>query len=92
MASSSFALLPPIEVQYVRTVFYDGGAVRDEDDGLSAMWLTDEIVEETLFCVSVQCTGSLVEEQDGALSQQGACYGNTLCLSLAHARTLFSAE
>ena len=56
--------MPPIEVQYVRTVFYDGGAVRDEDDGLSAMWLTDEIVEETLFCVCVQCTGSLVKEQD----------------------------
>ena len=63
----------------------------NEDDGLAAVRPLVKPVQQFLFGLVVQGTGSLVQEQDAAVAQQGSCYADALRLSLAQAGSQFTA-
>ena len=80
-------------MQGILAIVYHGGAVGDEKDCLLFfLGLRGDVGDELLLGLGVEGTGSLVQEQDVALSEQGAGYGNALCLPLGEACAALSAN
>lgn len=65
--------------------------VGDEDEGALTQAGADTLDEHT-FGLGVEGGGRLVEQEDAALAEQSACYGDPLGLSFAESGSAFAAE
>ena len=65
--------------------------VGDEDEGALAQAGAYALDEQT-FSLGVEGRGRLIEQEDAALAEEAACYGNPLGLSFAESGSAFAAE
>ena len=65
--------------------------VGDEDEGALAQAGADALDEQT-FGLGVEGGGRLIEQEDAALAEETACYGDPLGLSFAESGSAFAAE
>ena len=73
--------------KHVVTIVDDGWTMGNEYDGLVVG--REDVLEQLSLGVWVEGAGSLIEEHDGTVAQQGTGYGDALYLPLGESSSLF---